>query len=172
MECCGAKGRLTYLNGRQDIVWGYSVHGYRVNVWSCTSSVPYTSMLCTGQLNVTFIRLYTYCHGTYWCVIWWLYFTSFIGNLKSVCFLFIIEYCNFKNNVRFLTVWSCWTCLTYQLLSCTNFVVSVIETDGQWERVSSGWFSGGRNGFLQSRNRSKTSNCISCNFCWPGCSSV
>jgi len=32
-------------------------------------------------------------------------------------------------------------CIRYQVLSCNNFIVSVIETNGQYERVISGWFS-------------------------------
>ena len=45
---CGGEGRLTYSGG-QDIFRGHSVQEYRVNdVWSCTSSLPYAFMLCTG----------------------------------------------------------------------------------------------------------------------------
>jgi len=44
-------------------------------------------------------------------------------------------------------------CLTYQLLSCINFVFRVIETDGQYERVSSGWFSRGRRRFRQEQGQ-------------------
>ena len=48
MKCCGGEGRLTYSSD-QDIVWGHSVEEYRVNnVWSCTFSLTYVFVVCTG----------------------------------------------------------------------------------------------------------------------------
>jgi len=54
-----------------------------------------------------------------------------LGTPIVFCFLFITEHCHIKNNVFPLLFDTVLYCLTYQVLSCMNFVVTVTETDGQ-----------------------------------------
>jgi len=84
------------------------VQEYRVNnVWSCTSSLPYVFVVCTGTTKryiyqiVSTLSLYILM-----CYFYdFLSLHSFIGKLKYVCFLFITEHCHIKINVRFLAVY-------------------------------------------------------------------
>jgi hypothetical protein len=62
-------------------------------------------------------------------------------------------------------------CLAYQVLSCVDFVVSIIETKARRKECVVDALSEGE-GFVKSRNRSKISHCISHTFCWPCCSFV
>jgi hypothetical protein len=61
-------------------------------------SLSHTPSCCAqGQLNVTFIRLYKHCHGTYLCAIFMTFF-HFIHWELEVYFLSITEHCYFENN--------------------------------------------------------------------------
>jgi hypothetical protein len=83
------------------------VEDYRVNnVWSCTSSLPYVFVMCTGTTKCYIYQIVlTLSLYILTCYIYdFLSLHSFIRKLKYVCFLFITEHCRFKVSVCFWTV--------------------------------------------------------------------
>ena len=136
----------------------------------CTSSLPYAVMLWTGA---TICYIYRTVDTLSWYILM-CYFCHFLS-LHSLGTSNVFVSSSPQNIVILQIMYvsllfdTVLYCLTYQLLSCCNSVVTVTETDGQQERVSSAGLVEGEEGFSKRSIRSKISNCIPHTVCWPCC---
>jgi len=127
------KRKVNAANSGQDIVCQHTVQEHRVsNVWTCTSSVPYAVMMCTGTTKCYIYRTV----GTLSWYILMCYFCDFLS-LHSLGTSNVFVSSSPQNIVILQIMYvsllfdTVLYCLTYQVLSCCNFDVTVTETDGQ-----------------------------------------
>jgi len=107
------------------------VQEHRVsNVWTCTSSLPYAVMMCTGT---TKCYIYQTVDTLSWYVLMCLDFLSLHSLGTSNVFVSSSPHNTVILQIMYVSLLfdTVLYCLIYQVLSCCNCVVIVIETDRQ-----------------------------------------